>query len=379
MLYIIDKMGTEMINHILQVNLKNKGGAFSIIYETGKVIYPEYVFDYFSDEPFIHDDVYQYLLTHDSKVFDKKIKGNRIFKQIKLVTTFYKVVKDGSYKVVHINSDTAWKACLYLFAANKANIYITIVHSHSSGINGHFRLFNYFLHRTMRFYIAHKCSYKCACSTKAAEWMFGNAEGVTIVHNGVDINKYHYNEGIKKELVERLNIKKDCIIIGTVGDYSFAKNPEFLYQIIHELKNNTKFIFVLIGQGKGKKVILEKARREGIENIVDIGQVTNVENYLSLIDIFILPSRFEGVPMSALEAQACGCYTLVSNNVTPETLCSKHYESIKLEVGTWIDKIYHINLNYDRNNIHEYLDQEKISIDKAGNQLMTLYKERLPL
>lgn len=77
------------------------------------------------------------------------------------------------------------------------------------------------------------------------------------------------------------------------------------------------------------------------------------------MDIFILPSRFEGLPMCALEAQVSGLFTIVSNNVTEETECSSYFGRLPLNLDAWIEMIEKIDLNYAREDLNQYLDIEK--------------------
>ena len=361
-----------MKNHVLQVNLKNRGGAFSIIYEASKKLYPDIIFDYFSDAEFDKNDIWENLIDNQSVIYDKEVKANRFIKQIKLYHELREVLHKEKYTIVHIHTDTAWKALLYVKASKKEGVRNIIVHSHSSGINGHFRCLNLYLHRIAKHSVSKLTTNQCACGRKAAEWMFTSPDDVKIIRNGVNEKKFRFDAVIRKNIRKKYRLCDDSIIIGVIGDYSYAKNPEFIAKLAQKLLlSSGNYYFLLIGEGNGKSLI-ERVNRE---HIIDAGQVTNVNEYLSAIDIFILPSRFEGLPMSAIEAQATGCYTLVSSNVTPETKCSIHYKDLPLDIDKWVDEIRNINFEYNRENQSKYLSIPNITIETTAEQLKDIYTE----
>lgn len=97
------------------------------------------------------------------------------------------------------------------------------------------------------------------------------------------------------------------------------------------------------------------------------------------MDIFILPSRFEGLPMCALEAQVSGLFTIVSNNVTEETECSSYFGRLPLNLDAWIEMIEKIDLNYAREDLNQYLDIEKASSSNMAEQFRKYTAWRLKI
>ena len=184
---------------ILQVNISNQGGAFSLIYQAQTELQDKFVFDYFSSNEFLHNEVYQDLLAMGSKCIGGVKCRSRFFKQYKIYKTLNTYLKNESYDFVHIHADTSWKLAVFFLAARNAGIDNIIVHSHSSGVAGHFRVINYLLHVLMRPVIK-KAKYKCACSKVAARWMYSTEKDVLYIQNGVDIQKYKYNTYRRKEI-----------------------------------------------------------------------------------------------------------------------------------------------------------------------------------
>lgn len=362
----------ETERRVLQVNLKNRGGAFSLIYEAGKELYPQIIFDYFCDSPFYQDERYEFLINHNSRIYDNDIKTNRLSKQYLLYKEFLHVLKNNKYSIVHINTDTAWKALIYVIGSRKAKVDKIIVHSHSSGINGHYYKINYFLHILSRRILSQKGIIKFACCRKAAEWMFKSIKDVNYIRNGINTNDYAYNAVARDKIREELNIDNDTRLIGTVGDYSFAKNPEFISKLIDSFKDNKNYSFLLVGEGNGKSELLNNTRYK--KRVICVPQVTNIMDYLSAMDVFILPSRFEGLPMSALEAQASGCITLLSENISSETRCSKYCMFLRLNIKEWHEKIKTLSLNNNRNLQKTFLKLDNIDITETADQLSKIYR-----
>ena len=184
---------------IMQANLNNQGGAFSVVYEVQKKVQNEYIFDYYFPDDFVENDVYRHLLSMGSKCIGKMECKNRFLKQYLIYKRFYAYLRNNDYNTVHIHADTAWKLSVYFLAAKKANINHIIVHSHSSGINGHHRYLNYFLHMLTKTIIK-SAKYKCACSEIAAKWMFDTTDHVTLIQNRVNIEKFKFNQSARNEI-----------------------------------------------------------------------------------------------------------------------------------------------------------------------------------
>lgn len=361
--------------HILQANLNNQGGAFSVAYEAQKELQSEYVFDYFFPDDFVKNEVYDHLLAMGSRCVGKLDCKNRFLKQYEIYISFYKYLCDHEYDTVHIHSDTAWKISVYYLAAKKAGIQRIVVHSHSSGINEHYKKINYLLHVISKI-IVKSAKYRCACSKIAAEWMFDTTENVSIIRNGVDVDKFKFSQMARHNVREKLKVSGK-IIIGSVSDFSHPKNPEFIYKLVKAFQNDNRYMFLFVGNrasGCDLKSLIDA--NKNIKNVIFAGAVTNVSDYLSAMDVFILPSRFEGLPMCALEAQVNGLYTMISDKVTDETQCSKYFSRLELDVSLWKREIENISFSSDRNDREYFLDYDKASSVNMADEFKKIYKNR---
>lgn len=359
---------------ILQANLNNQGGAFSVAYEAQKNLQNEYIFDYFFPDDFVENDVYNHLLSMGSRCIGKLECKSRFLKQYEIYKNFYKYLCKNNYEIVHIHSDTAWKISVYYMAAKKAGIQRIVVHSHSSGINGHYKAINYLLHLIAK-PIVKQSNYKCACSKIAAQWMFDSTKNVSIIRNGVDIDRFKFDPAARKNIIKKLNIEGKTVI-GSVSDFSPPKNPEFIYNLVKAFQNNEQYIFLFVGNRESgcdlKRLVDADA---SINNVIFVGAVTNVPDYLSAMDIFILPSRFEGLPMCALEAQVNGLYTIVSDKVTDETRCSKYFCRLHLDILAWKNEIQRVDIVSERSNLSSFLNFEKASSANMAEEFKKIYTE----
>ena len=195
-------------------------------------------------------------------------------------------------------------------------------------------------------------TYFLACSNEAADFLFGSQiprEKIKIFHNALDIDRYTY-DGEKREAVRSKLNMANKFVIGNVGRLSYQKNHEFLIDIFYEVQKKVdNAVLMLIGEGELESKIREKAYKYGImEKVLFLGMKNNVEDYLQAMDIFVFPTRFEGLPNVLVEAQAAGLKCLCSANVTKEVKLTDNVMFLDLEKEKWVDKILQYSDGYKR-------------------------------
>lgn len=139
---------------------------------------------------------------------------------------------------------------------------------------------------------------------------------IKTIYHGIDVNEYEcYNKEEKIGLRQNLGVKNDDIVVGYIGRITYAKGLEMLIEVINELKykfSNLKFIFV--GDGEITNYLLKKIEENDLSSICKLtGHVNDVYNYYNIIDIFVLPSLSEGIPLTVLEAMFLGKIVICSN------------------------------------------------------------------
>ena len=138
-----------------------------------------------------------------------------------------------------------------------------------------------------------------------------------IINNGIDLNLFAPDETKRLEYRKMLDISDKTMVIGNVGRFSYVKNQEFLIEIVSQLKQRRKNIkLMLVGVGETmneiKSLVVSKKLTE---DVLFIGGVNNVYDYMQAMDIFAFPSRWEGLGMVGVEAQAIGMPVVASTAV----------------------------------------------------------------
>ncbi len=300
-----------------------------------------------------------------------------IFKYIKFVT---KVFKENNYKIVHSHLNAL--SIFPLFCAYISKIPIRIAHSHSTTNTKEWRK-NIIKNVLKKFSKVFATDY-LACSEHAGRWLFGNKTfekgKVTIIYNAIETEKFKYNENIRKKIREQLNLENK-FVIGHIGRFMKQKNHEFLIDVFNELcKENDNIMLVLIGKGPLEEKIKEKVKTLEIEkNVLFLGQIENVNEYIQAMDLFAFPSLYEGLGMVLIEAQYSGLLCVASNNVPKEAKISELVEFLDIDINQWKNKIklyekeYVINRSKAKININRY--EIKYEVEKLQNYYIQRERE----
>ncbi|RHU84957.1 glycosyltransferase family 1 protein [Clostridium sp. OM08-29] len=263
----------------------------------------------------------------------------------------------------------------YLKYAKKYGIKSRILHSHTSR-NFKGPLFG-FLH-----FINKKISVKkyatdyWACATAAGKWFYTEdllrTDSFCVISNAIDVDKYKYNESIRQLYREQLDLG-DAFVLGTVGRLIPLKNHSFMIDILAEiLKKRENSCLVLVGDGELFDALKEKANHMGIADKVKLlGSRQDVPQILQTMDVFLLPSEFEGLPLSLLEAQAAGLVCYASDVITDEVKVTSEVNYLSLESGAkkWADTILEKTNNVDRIQLYEEVKQSRFDIIGATRDL----------
>lgn len=287
----------------------------------------------------------------------------------------YKLFKEKKYDIVHSNINTL--SVFPLRMAEKAGIKIRIAHSHSTSNPKEWK--KNLLKNILRPFSKKYANVYFACSELAGRYLFGNKafdEGkVIIFNNAINLDKFKYNEEKRKEIRKKINIKNDTFVIGHIGRFVAQKNHTFLIDIFNEMhKENENSVLLLIGQGTLQNEIKEKVDKLGLANSVKfIGQVTNANDYYNAMDVFVLPSIYEGLGMVLIEAQANELPCIASTEVPKEATISNQIEYIELDKNPsyWAKRI----LNKSRSKVNfEYNEKiEKYNIKNVVGELENEY------
>lgn len=251
----------------------------------------------------------------------------------------------NEYQVVHYHASSL-SFIEPLYVAHKFGVKTRIIHSHSSSFLGN--KVHVLLHYMNRQRIGKLANTYLACGSPAQKWMFGNInkmKDVHILYNGINVEQFAFDSKIRMETRSKLGIQNK-LVIGHVGRFSKVKNQSFLVDVFIEvLKKETDAVLLLIGDGEQKREIENKCNLCGItEQVLFLGNRNDVQKYLMAMDVFIMPSLYEGFPVTMIEAETVGIPILLSDSVTNEAVINSNVEQVSLNKSAedWAKKAINI-------------------------------------
>ena len=269
------------------------------------------------------------------------------------------------YRVVH--GHMASFALFYLYAARKNGVPVRIVHSHNTDTEKTPK--GYCKRQLLRF-AKRDSNVRFACSDDAGKFLFGRT-GYTVVPNAIDTEKFGFNPETRGQMRRQLGLE-DRFVVGHIGRFSAQKNHVFLLDIFSEIvKQNPASVLLLVGKGETEDSIHEKAEAMGLRDTVRfLGVRSDVERLYQAMDVFVLPSLFEGLPVVGVEAQANGLPCVFSDTITKEAKVTGlvTFQSLSRPAKDWADCILSRTVREARENASE-------DVVKAGYDIKTVAKE----
>lgn len=301
------------------------------------------------------DDSFKNLInSNGGKVYQLSMRNRNPFQYLCQLT---KIMKTSYYDIVHTHGNSC-TLVIEMCAAILAGVKIRIAHSHNTTCS------HKFINKLLRPFFNKTYTHGFACGLDAGKWLFRNKE-FTVILNGININKFTYNFEKRKEYKEKYNIKEKKVI-GHVGAFNYQKNHEFLIDIFYELtKIDPNYVLMLAGDGELRPLIEQKVISLGLyDKVVFLGKTLEVPELIQAMDIMVLPSRFEGLPIVLIEWQSACLPCLVSDKVTKEAKLTNLIEfmSLEKEAIIWAQKIHEITI-IDREEIREQILKE---LQEAG-------------
>ena len=288
-----------------------------------------------------------------------------------------RVLKEGNYKIIHSNINTL--SVFSLFAAKCAGVPVRIAHSHST-TNKKEKKKNLMKQVLRPFSKVFATDYMC-CSELAGRWLFGNKEydkgNVYLLNNAIDLDKFKYNESLRKKKRKELGIKDDAIVIGHIGRFVAQKNHDYLIDIFNEIhKKNNNSVLLLAGQGPLMEDIKNKVKELNLEDSVKfLGQRNDANELYQAFDVFLLPSLYEGLPVVGVEAQAAGLLCYLSDDMTKETkvLDITKFMSLNNTPEEWANNILDDVKKYKRIDTSKEMTAKNFNIKEEAKKLEEYY------
>lgn len=282
------------------------------------------------------------------------------------------------YIAVHLNSGP--KNYPILKYAKRYGIPVRIAHAHNTGFQTSSKtaqLLGDLFKSPLRRY-ATNC---LACSDLAGQWMFGKrwmAEGkVTVLSNGIPLQKYAFRPEVRHKVRVGWNAGPNTLVVGHVGRFTKQKNHSFLLEIFAELhRKHPDSMLVLAGVGELQEEIRRKSDEVHLTDSVRfLGFRSDVANLLQGMDVFLMPSLYEGFPVTGVEAQAAGLPCVFSDTITREVKILDEVEYLPLNVPAvqWADTIAHLSEGGDRQQACNILIAKGYDVHTMAEKLLQIY------
>ena len=285
------------------------------------------------------------------------------------------------YRIIHSNLEE--RSYLPLKEAKKAGVPIRISHAHN-------RPLGFDIKTLVRYYFRWRLkkvnTHMFACGYEAGDWLYGkkNRDKVILINNAIDAKQFSYDENKSLEMKKRLGVEGKTVI-GHVGRFFAQKNHPFLIDIfksIHDKDPNT--VLLLVGGGELDDALMnqmkEKVKSLGLENSVKfLGVREDVVDILQAFDLFLLPSLYEGLPVTMIEAQAAGLPCVISDKVPIQCDITGNTKVVSLDDSTdkWAKTVLHYLKEYKRKDTFERIKTSGFDIKENAKWLEEFYKERV--
>lgn len=276
-------------------------------------------------------------------------KGCKIFKlrepsenYIEYYKELKKLMRKYPYTVVHAH--TMFNIGWVMLAAKRMHVPVRVSHAHSALTDGKSMLksiYEFFMRKLIL-----TCSTDLvACGEKAGERLYGKHAFKTrseLILNGVDTDLFAFSEENRSFIRGKFNLN-DKFVVGHTGRLCDVKNQSFLLDLMPEiLKKRADAVLLLLGDGSDRKMLEEKAKVLKLDgNVIFAGSVTDVNKYLSAMDVFVFPSLYEGMPLSILEVQANSLPCIISDTVPDDVFLTDliHPLSLKSDKSEWVNAV----------------------------------------
>lgn len=342
-----------------------------------------YAMNYFRalDHRSVHID-FCLIENNDSPYFEEIEKAGSHYyftgswkRPLKQAASFAKLLKEGRYDIVHDNLSVS--TILLMREAKKQGVPVRILHSHNSKLGEtpqkekrNALLLPLLLSKVNAF---------AACSDMAAKAMFGDAK-YELIPNIIDADKYSFDPEIRKTVREQMGADGK-FIVATVGRLAAQKNPFFaldVFDLVAEKIPHAEYWW--IGSGPlYDQVAAYASKLKHADHVRLLGDREDMKDLYQAADVMFMPSLFEGLPVTGVEAQAMGLPCVVSDSVTREMVYTDLVEYVCLDAGKeqWAETICRQLKNHERKNKTDELMQSRFSDKNAGEFLEQYYRRLL--
>lgn len=294
----------------------------------------------------------------------------------KYISQTYKLSKENKYDIIHgyVNALNVFS----MFAGKMAGVPVRIAENLSSAHPGEKKTI---VKNILKPFSKIFPTDLAACSKSCGEWLYGKKDiesgKVRVFNNAISLKKYTYDKELRDNVRNSLGLSDENFVLGHIGRYQYQKNHNFLIDIFDEVyKRDKNSRLLLVGYGDLKEEIFNKINSLGLKDaVIDMGATENIAGLYNAMDVFVLPSFYEGLPVVGIEAQATGLPCVFSTEVTKETGVIPDTKFVELSENKekWADEILKIRDNYKRANTENYIIDAGFDIETEGRKLQDYY------
>ena len=278
---------------------------------------------------------FDYLVFHDERPYKADLVeslGSKIYvastdnikfrplRRIARLGKIRKICRENNVKVLHYNSDIA-ADLTNIIAARMGGVKHVTMHAHNASytVPG---LSPVIASKICKPFLPLVSNNFWACSNLAGNFVFPksvvNSDKYKMIPNGINLEKYDYNPQIRSDLRKELGIADNAFVIGHAGRFVEQKNHRFLLQIFKAIQEkDQEIVFLCFGKGVLMDEMKEYAKKLGV-NVRFMGNSDSMEKMWQVMDVFVMPSLHEGLPVAGIEAQASGLKCFFADTITKE-------------------------------------------------------------
>lgn len=283
--------------------------------------------------------------------------------------------QQNGYDIVHSHMNTL--SVFSLWGAKRAGVPNRIAHNHSTAGKGEGakNVMKYLLRPFATVYPTRLC----ACSETAGRWLYGS-KPFRVFNNAIETERFVYDPAVREATRKELGLG-DRLVVGHIGRFCYAKNHEFLLKVMAEVcRLRPDAVLLLVGEGELEADARQQVQALGLKDHVRfLGRQEDTAKFYQAMDVFVLPSRYEGLGIVLIEAQAASLPVICSSEVPQEAkiLPSMQYLSLGESPAAWATATVQAAEQAERRNTAGALQEAGYDIRTEARKLEAFYEEML--